>query len=272
MITVQIETAKFNAALAQYAKASKKSAGEVVRRACVFVAKAFMVSTQPRSNANESDGNFRKKKGEVIYNGKADQALGKTAVMRDIGKVFSPHQQAFNEIKETSRDAAKGYAKAVANGDFDEAERILKSTGKRNRNAEVGDLDPKMHKESKRGGRVKRQRIARFIDRKELAEYSKEIANRVGFAKSAWFHLGLKFGKMTNVPAWIKRHAAPGMAIDSTNSKNPGGSMTSLVRYASQILPESKQSESMKYARQRMTSMMEAELKHNANKARLNRK
>jgi hypothetical protein len=272
MITVKIETAKFNAALSEYAKASKKSASEVVRRACVFVAKAFMVSTQPRSNANTSDGNFRKKKGEIIYNGKVDHALGKTAVMRDIGRVFAPHQNAFNEIKETSKDAAKGYAKAIADGNHDEAERILKSTGKRNRNAEVGELDPQLHKQSRRNGRVNRQRIARFVNKKELTDYSKEIANRVGFAKSAWFYLGLKFGKMTNVPAWIKKHNAPGLPMDNTNSKNPHGVMTSLVRYASQILPASKQAESMKYARGRMVSMMEAELKYNANKAKLNRK
>jgi hypothetical protein len=272
MIVAEIVTAKFNVALAKYAKASKKSSGEVVRRACVFVAKAFMVSTQPRSNANTSDGNFRKRKGEIIYNGKADHALGKTAVMRDIGRVFAPHQEAFNEIKQTSKDAAKGYAKAVANGNFDEAERILKATGKRNRSADVGAVERSMHKENKRDGRVNRRRIARFVDKKELAEYSKEIANRVGFAKSAWFHIGLKFGKMTNVPAWIKRHAAPGMAIDNSNAKSPNATMTSLVRYASQILPDSKQREAMVYAEQRMISMMEAELKHNANKARLNRK
>jgi hypothetical protein len=70
MITVKIETAKFNAALSEYAKASKKSASEVVRRACVFVAKAFMVSSKFRDETVGSDGNFRKKKGEIITTAK----------------------------------------------------------------------------------------------------------------------------------------------------------------------------------------------------------
>jgi hypothetical protein len=272
MITVQIETAKFNAALAQYAKASKKSAGEVVRRACVFVAKAFMVSSKFRDETVSSDGNFRKKKGEIIYNGKADLKLGKESIMRDIGAVFGTHQQAFNLIKEQSSDAAKGYAKAVGSGDHKEAERILQSVGVANKATDVGSVDPKMHRSNRKKGKSGTTHVMRFVDKKELADYTKKVFDRIGFAKAAWFHAGLKFGKMTNVPAWVKKHAAPSMVIDSTNSSNPGASMTSLVRYASQTLSQSMQADSMKYARQRMTSMMEAELKHNANKARLNRK
>jgi hypothetical protein len=272
MITVQIETARFNADLAYYAKMSKKSTAKVVSMACSFIAKSFMVSTKFRDEKVGVSANFRAKKGEIIYNGKADLKLGKETIMREIGSVFGTHQQAFNEIKETSRDAAKGYAKAIADGNNEEAERILKSVGVKSKGADVGQVDPKMHKQNRKKGKGGTKHVMRFVDKKELEQYKKKVFDRIGFAKSAWFHLGLKFGKMTNVPAWIKRHAAPGMAIDNTKSSNPGASMTSLVRYASQILSDAKQAESMKYARGRMIHMMNAELAYNANKARLNRK
>jgi hypothetical protein len=141
-----------------------------------------------------------------------------------------------------------------------------------NKATDVGSVDPKMHRSNRKRGKNGTTHILRFVDKKELANYTKEVFNRIGFAKAAWFHAGLKFGKMTNVPAWIKKHAAPGVGIDNTKGNNPHGTMTSLVRYASQTLSQSMQADSMKYARQRMVSMMEAELKYNANKAKLNRK
>jgi len=265
---IEVKTKSFNAALDRYAEGTGRKMGDVIKRACVFLAKAYMVSTQPRDMAN-GDGNFRKNKGEVIYNGKGDHALGKNAALRDVGRVFGSFQQATNEIKNQSKDAAKGFAKAIKDGNMQEAERIAQSVGIQGGQADVGKLDPRIHQASRNEGRVKRKNIARFVDKKELDAYKKKVTAMVGFAKSAWLHAGRRFGAMTNTPAFIKRHDAPMKVVDHTSKATPGASMTSMVKYASKILSRSRQAEAQKYAEQRMMTMMNVELELAAKKAKL---
>jgi hypothetical protein len=267
MIQAQVETKELSEAMRRYAKATGKSAGQVVKMNCKFMAKSLMVSTQPRSHQSGGDGDFRKKKGEVIYHGKADRKLGEASVTKDIGKVFSTFSQTFEEIKENSEDAAKGFFKAAKSGDWREAERILRSTGISNRNANVGKLDRAIHKQSKHNGRVNRQRAELVVDNKERKEYTKEIVKRVGFAKAAWANAGLSFGPMTNVPAFIKRHAAPSTTVNNTSREtDPYGEMQSLVRYAGQVLKDDSVTIALRIATGRMERMMEHELAYLARK------
>jgi hypothetical protein len=255
-VMITVNTSRFNALLNQYSRETGKKMGEVVRHATTILAKSFMISTKPRSKGG-GDGDFRKtKKGEIIYHGKADLELGKTATLRDIGKVFGSFAEATNIIKATSEDAAKGFSLAIRRGNYDEAERILKSLGGSERNAEVGQMDASIHKSSRVNGKVRRQRKAQFVHPKKLKEYERKIVARVGFAKSAWYHAGLAVGKMTNVPAWIKRHTNTGVGSANLKSSNPSATIKSLVTYASQTLTQRQQNEAMHYARGRMTAMI----------------
>jgi hypothetical protein len=251
-----VDTSRFNALLKDYAKETGKKMGEVVRHATTILAKSFMISTKPRSKGG-GDGDFRKtKKGEIIYHGKDDRALGEQKVLQDIGKVFGSFAEATNIIKAASEDAARGFSLAIRRGDYDEAERILKSLGGKDANAKIGDLDPQIHSQSTRGGRKKNPPKARFVKDKELRDYQRKIVARVGFAKSAWYHAGLAIGKMTNVPAWIKRHPNTGVGSADLKSSNPSATIKSLVTYASQTLTQQQQNEAMHYARGRMTAMI----------------
>lgn len=262
-VKIKVQSVEFQKALDRYAKETGRSMRNVVKRACVFIAKAYMVSTKPKER-NKNKVNFREHKGEIIYNGKADHKDGVKSVMRDIGRVFGTYQQASIEIKQQSENAAKGFARATRHGDWSEAERILQSVGGKNSDAKLGDIGNQSHKKFRRS-----DKIVKFTDKKTLDAYKKKIAARVGFAKSAWAQAGAKFGRMTNIPAWIKRHKAPFSVMDHTKKVNPGAIMTSHVRYADSVLSYAEQSYAMRFARGRMITMMKEELKAKARKANL---
>lgn len=239
---VKIETRAFEAALRNLAKATGKSFRQVVDQNSRLIAINLAHQTQPFG----MDSGAKK--------------AGEGAVMRDIGRVYKPASQVFEEVKEESAAQARGFYAAVKSGNYSMAEDILKRTGIKDRNTTVGEFEPSVHgKWRNRRGTVNRHRAALIVPKaKDIKNYAKEVARRVGIAKSGWIAAGLQLGRLSRVPAWIKRHTGTGNATRRGGEVNPSAKMNNNVRYISDVLKPDQIATALRIQREKM----EAHIRH----------
>lgn len=239
---VQVETRKFEAALRQLAAATGKSFRQVVDQNSRLIAVNLAFQTQPFGNSV------------------ASRKQGEAAVMRDIGKVYRPANKVFDELKGQSEDQAKGFYKAVKNGDYALAQDILRRSGIKDRNAEVGEFDEQWHRKSKnRRGTVSRHRAALVTpDNKETKAYTKEVQRRVGYAKSGWIAAGSQIGKLSRIPKWLRKDASNGTGSRRGGTSNPSVVLNNLVQYVSDVCPPDQIAEALRIQREKM----EAHIRH----------
>jgi hypothetical protein len=250
---IDIETKQFQEALRRLARDTGKSFRHVVDQNARLVAKNLAFQTQPFGETN------------------AAKKTGEGAVMRDIGSVYSSASKIFKQLKAQSIDQAKGFYAAVKNGDYALAEDILKRSGLRDRNAEVGEFDSSHHRQSRnKRGRVSRNRAALITPSgKEIRAYQAEVAKRVGFAKGAWIAAGQQLGRLSRVPAWMRRHAGSGQGTGTRKGgeNNPSASMNNNVGYVSGILTPAQISEALRLQREKMEAHINHVVSSNAKKA-----
>lgn len=253
-LDIKIETRELAAALKQLATATRKDFATVVQQNARLVSWNLAHNTQPW--------------GMKL----AEKKTGEAAVMRDIGKVFKPATAIFKAIRATDSKLAKAWYSLVKDGKFSAAERILKATDLLDRNAEIGPIEDRHHRDSRGSrGRVHRHRAAQIIpDARELREYQKKITARVGFAKAGWITAGMKVGNVTKVPAWIKRHqgAAPGAARDNSRDMfSPHITLSNQVRYLPRIMSESDVAHALRLQREKMLAHIQHVLSKAGSKA-----
>jgi hypothetical protein len=176
---------------------------------------------------------------------KGTQRVGEAAVARDIGNIFKAASAIYKELKAEDEKLAKMWWKAVKAGQLDLASILLRRSDLRDRNAQIGELDPAVHQKQRNSrGRVSTRHRAEIIvpDAKTIKAYIKERQKSVGFAKAGWISAGTDLGRVTRVPAWITRHVgkAPGHAIDNSKGIDPHCILVNNVNYVSQILPQNQ--------------------------------
>lgn len=235
--TITVETKRFEAALRRLAQETGKSFVEVVNQNARLIAVNLAYQTQPFGLGLDA------------------KKAGEGAVFRDIGKVFKPANKIYAELRAQSAKMAKGFYAAVKNGDFAQAEDILRRSGILDRNAEIGELQPELHRKSRnRRGRVSRHRAALITpDAKSIRDYQKQVAQKVGFAKGGWIAAGQQLGKLSRVPAWLKKNAGQqGKATRRGGERNPSVELHNLVRYVSQVLTPAQMAEALRIQREKM--------------------
>jgi hypothetical protein len=257
---IAIDTSELNRSLERLQAATKRDFGGIVRQVARLLAGNLIHDTQPYGTELAA-----KKQGEG-------------AVMRDIGKVFMTASQAYRQIQELDKKLAAGWYKAVKAGDFAKAEKMIEKSTLPFRNAEISaTLDPQLHQSNRQGrGRVYRQRPAAILsDPKELKDYAKKVAQRVGFGKAGWASAASNIGNATmgrlgRIPAWVTRHkgAAPGAAQDRSKGTDPSVMLTNQVRYASDLRGmAASQAASQKIMAEKMIAYVEYVIAGEARKA-----
>ena len=233
---IKIESRQFEAALRQLAATTGKSFRQVVDQNARLIAVNLAFQTQPFGNSI------------------ASRKQGEAAIMRDIGKVYRPANKVFDELKGQSEDQAKGFYKAIKTGKFALAEDILRRSGIRDRNAEVGEFDAQWHQKSKnRRGRVARNRTALITpDGKAIKDYAKEVQKRVGYAKAGWIAAGEQIGKLSRVPKWLRKNASNGTGTRKGGESNPSVSLNNVTQYISDVLTPAQISEALRIQREKM--------------------
>lgn len=136
---------------------------------------------------------------------------GMRKVAGDISRVYLTPGGAYDEIKESHGEAAaKGFYVAVKRkGNAAEAERILRATSSRYKNAGVGPFDGgAQHRALRlRDGTIGKKALPRLVvlDPKVLAEYIKHKQQNVGIMASAFNRAAAQFGAK-GMPEYVTRH------------------------------------------------------------------
>jgi hypothetical protein len=234
---LRVETRRFEDALRRLARESNRSFSDVVNQNARLIASNLAFQTQPFGTSSAS-----KKQGEG-------------AVMRDIGKVYRTAASVFAEIKDQSEKTARAWYKAVKAGEFEKAESILRKCNIGDRNAKIGEFDASFHRKNlNRRGRVSRHRAALITaDAKALKAYGKEIASHVGYAKAGWIAAGEQLGKLSRVPAWLRKvKAGQGKGTMKGREINPEATIHNMVQYLSNLLTPSQVTEALRIQREKM--------------------
>jgi hypothetical protein len=216
--------------------------------------------------------------------GKGAQDQGRDRVSTDIYKVYTTPGKAFADIAD--KNAARGFWKAIQRGDITKAQAILDRNGSSLRGVPIQAFDGGSAHKSARSlssGRVSQKRPGMIVrSTQALKSYIAKKQDLVGFAKSAWVTIARKLvsvgatrGLKSDVgdigATWISGKDAPGTVAWSGDEQNPVVTLTSKVRYASQVLPQAARSAAVAIARDRLVKNLEiaakAELKKLPNAA-----
>jgi hypothetical protein len=201
--------------------------------------------------------------------------------LSDIYQVYATPGHAYSDIG--SQKAAKAFWWAIKNGKADKAQGILRWGGNLLRNVPIGNFDDgALHKQNRdpHTGRV-RVKTAKLIvtDPSRVATYVAERQSHVGFGKSGWVTVarllvssgairGLKTsGDIT--ANWITRQSGPGTVVWSGTDENLHVTLTSKVRYASQILPERDKRIAISIAQSRLRKSLLTAIRAEMRNARL---
>ena len=133
--------------------------------------------------------------------GKKAQRMGQGAVGRDIEKVYLTESDLYGLIKKHSVEQAKAFYYHIKHGNFNKADKIARTV-----NIDIGHFDGgEKHRKSRNNrGRVSAGVQGKFAQKKDVDKYTKEVKNRVGFAKSGWADCAAELGGHRGIPAWIK--------------------------------------------------------------------
>jgi len=209
---------RLSKALDKYAKATGKTTMKVMTEHAVTVTKGAMRYTEP------------------FGAGAKAKSKGARAITKDIWKVYDIVWQTATKIGRISRRKEAVFLSCVNAGKWMEAEKVASSV--------LGvafdvsrTLDPNIHKSQRnRRGRIRRPREEQgVVSAQNIFIYAKSVGAKSGWAKAGWVKAitGLGGGR---IPAWIRRHNAPGgYSIDKETIV-----VWNSVNYLRNILPGSK--------------------------------
>lgn len=151
--------------------------------------------------------------------GKKAQLQGEGAVERDLRSLYSSAPAAYQIIAKKDPAMAAAFYKAMLQGNFPEAQRILAASGTRWRNVPVGTFDPGLHRaERDRRGRVRHRLVPGRIvtDFRKLDRHIKKKKKNVGLLAAGFNSAAIVLS--ASLPAWVKRHGvlAKGIQILDT--------------------------------------------------------
>jgi hypothetical protein len=235
-----VEDALYQRALRDLQRVSKTTWADVLKKEARLMAVSLAFQTQPFGDSN------------------AAKLIGEKAVTRDLAAVYADAPRTFAVIRQKDENAAKGFYKAMLQGDWKEARRILAASGSRWRNVEIEPFDAAIHRHSRdRRGRVKRHTPGQIVTNFKKADaYKKQKIRMVGFAKAGWASAasGLS-GNTRGIPGFVTRHKnkAPGRAIDNTNKLiDPHVELQNNVRYIRSACPPAQRAAALKIQREKL--------------------
>lgn len=200
MITADINVAPLVAKLRKLGLATRKPMEQLVReQARLFVSSSGnvpgMVQVTPPFGGG-AKGSSAKKQGEARVNS-------------DIRKVYLTPGKAFDILKSKNERMARGFWRAISQGDLPSAQAILRGSG-----TEIAGLsirafdDGSLHDASRNRstGRVASRRPRLLVEKaRDLTRYIREKQRNVGTLASGFNSAAQQLGAK-GVPAWVTRH------------------------------------------------------------------
>lgn len=155
---------------------------------------------------------------------KAAQNLGKSAVRRDIGRVYISPKVVMKQLRDAG-GPSRTFSRLLKDGKLKEAEHLLRDHSDKlslpNRPRVIAWDEGALHKQMRNSrGRVSSKKRGVIVDDAiARAAYEKKKLDLVGFTKSSWVTAAKMIPESegySSLPPWIKKHKAPGVGIDRT--------------------------------------------------------
>jgi hypothetical protein len=213
--------------------------------------------------------------------GETARTFGRNRVAADIYKVYTTPGKAYEDIARSNEKAAGAFWSALNRGDLAKAIGILRRDGSVLRNVPIDSFDDGVLHMAKRHsvtGRVSKGQKPLMVvrDPKRLEMYIRKRQDNVGFGKSAWADIARQLGSIRGLRStgditanWITRQRGPNSIVWSGTDENPIVTLTSRVRYASQILPDNMKRAAVGIARNRLQQSILTALRAEMRDARL---
>lgn len=163
---------------------------------------------------------------------KKAQAMGETAVARDIYAVYGTPGTAFDLLEQTNRQTALEFWGLRKDGRVAEAQMLFQVTTGKMMTAFDGGYEHKRARKS--GGRVPRgqKKVIYVMEKGPLTKYIDQIQERVHHLAAGWEAGALKLG--IHLPQMITKHTAPGSVFYEIGESRLRIEVTNGVSYASQ--------------------------------------
>jgi hypothetical protein len=161
----------------------KADATEKTIRVSTYVAQALAIETFPSANAI---------------------GLAVAAVRWDVNQVYITAGKAFEILRETAGPSIAGaFYSAIKKQNTSKAIQILRASGSRIAQIQIGTLDPDLHEKARdRNGRVTLANPLQIVSAEELDAFVKHTVARLGKTASGWNACAEKLGGDGNVIAW----------------------------------------------------------------------
>jgi hypothetical protein len=260
LLNARVDITKARAKIRAIGPAAARTAREVLTQEARLVAISCAKSSQPFGTGDMS------------------RQIGRDRVAGDIHKVYSTPGRAYKDI--ANEKAAKAFWWALHNGKLDKAIGILRKDGSTLNNVPIAPFDGgALHGANRNAntGRVNLRTPLQIVtDVKQLSVYVQKRQANVGFGKSAWANIARQLGSIRGLRTtgditanWITRQSGPGTVAWSGNGENLVVTLTSTVRYASQILPDAARRQAVRIARDRLQKSLQMALRAEMRNARL---
>lgn len=235
-ISYAVSTAGADKLFLEMEQLSGKPVGKIVRQRSGLLARLLASYTQPVVGSVTGAA----LSGSEDAGGMGPQArnLGKAAVIRDVSRVYTSPQAVYMTIRGAKGiKRARQFAHLVKVGELEQARALLQSLAVKGSALMVVRWDGgARHKQMRNSrGRINRGTKPMVVDDPQaLKDFKKKKVNQVGFSKSTWITAarGIPDAQgLSRVPAWIRKHSAPGTGIDKTRGDNPHVILRSNLRW-----------------------------------------
>lgn len=253
---VKVDASKLTAFIPQYLAETKRG----IKAGTISVARTVaqeLIKYTPPFDRNDFTSYQQAKK------------AGEGALERDIKKVYWLISKLFGTLKDEGKlKEARIIRKLVTSGEYSKAEEILKTTGIKQRNVQIGIFDGgKAHKQSRnRRGRVSRHVPALIvINSKGLDEYIKAKKQMIGFTRGGWLSGASSAQVMPRkMPVWIKRWQgkSPGDGAQTPSRRGFAVRITNGVSFMSSSISPSRINSALKDAEAKLRKQMEIIVAH----------
>lgn len=224
MLTVQVDTSRFQSAIAEFATLTRKDLGEVMKQQAASLVSHVIAITPPGGGRGEA---FTDSGGI----GLAAKKRGEASIAADISKLFPTSTLKHDRLVGMVRD---GYEFKTGRGHKDTVREV----------AETAEDLRRIHQFARnpQTGRTRKMKgTAMAITRKAvLKQYIRQEMAKVGKLNAGWIAAADELGTAgRSVPAWIRRHGRQGGGADVSDR---GGRVGVRIFNSQQWFPQGMES------------------------------
>lgn len=193
--------------------------------------------------------------------GRGALMAGRKRVAMDIGKVFTTPSGFYAALEDEDPAAAAQFWQAWKSRDLTAAKDIASKT-RAGSGLDISQRPSYQHHQSRRGsgGRVHGKRATSLVlDPQALADYRRQIQNRVGITKAGWAGAAESAGAGGGFPAWASTAHSPmrGRATKNESLTTPEVVLHNDVEWARESLPAAEEQAAVDIAEARLLNRIQ---------------